>query len=132
MRNAGSGALFQLAIGNWKSAMILFSRLLHNLNDSPAFICRQRPGLYDPHLVANSGAKLIMGHELRRAADVPSVLRMQHQSVYPDQDCFLHFVGSNYPDFLRSMSALTTLAIPGARRTRIYFLLLFFFHVFYQ
>ena len=49
------------------------------------------------------GAKLVVRHKLRRAANVTPVFGVAHQPVNPNDHRFLHLVGSNYPHLLRPM-----------------------------
>src|SRR6185436_7996553 len=92
----------------------LLRSLLNYLNHTPPLARRKRTRLDDPHFIANCRAEFIMGHELRRATHVTTILAVTHEAVYTNHDGLLHLVGRYRADFLRSVCT-TPVGLRGFR-----------------
>lgn len=81
-------------------------RLFHDLDEAPTLFLAQRPGLHDPHRVANAcGILLVMGHELRGTVDKLPIDRMLNLAVDSDRDRLLHLIADDLADpFLPEIS----------------------------
>src|SRR5512135_90354 len=77
----------------WIMARPLRSRLRHDLPQPPTLQLRQRPGLLDPHAVADlRGVLLVVRVEAARALDRARVLRVLHPPLDLDDDRLVHLV----------------------------------------
>src|SRR4030095_14500961 len=102
------------------TAYFLKLRFLNDLNNTPAFSSRHRTCLYDPHLVADLGTFLVMGHEFLSLANVLAIDRVLYQAVNANDYGHHHLVRCNDADLLGPLALLRlapfTIPRSGERR----------------